>query len=236
MTLEPDSSELDLEELALFGDTLGQVMLGFLLESGYGVRQDGRSAEGYYRQAAEGECPLAEYRLYALISTYDKHEALNWLQDSASRGYPPSQNALALERWPGSRDAKKRQETLTLLEAAASRSYTPATKNAAVLLGEQGECGSALRESQKEAYLRQAADAGDPQAAQMLSDRLREDKDEGKQREAFELLRKAASKGEFFALFALAGVYGFGELGVRRDKHTSDLLNSLCDRPEDFLL
>lgn len=87
-----------LREKADRGDTMAQIDLGDLYETGKGVRQDYREAVSWYRKAAESGDSYGQYRLGLMYEAgkgvaHDSQEALRWYRMAAKQN-----NGSALER------------------------------------------------------------------------------------------------------------------------------------------
>lgn len=118
--------------LADTGSVPAQVFMGWMYQTGKGIQQDLRTAEKWYRRAAERNSPWAQFYLAGLYRKQQEYPlAIQWLEKSASQGYSPALYLLGKLYYTGEGVPLNRQKAFEYFEKAAAKGHLFAKRNIA---------------------------------------------------------------------------------------------------------
>nr|MBA3536934.1 sel1 repeat family protein [Tatlockia sp.] len=213
---------------AILGESNAQFEIGQLYQYGVAVVKSPQQAITYYQLAAAQQDLRAEYNLGVLYlegqtNPVDYKQGMSWIIDAAFKGNVYAQYALANIYDKGYTDAKgvmvvqpDSQQALAMYYLASSNGYGPAEYRLADYLVKQKQSGlSILAKENRTKLIRRlyqgAANQGVAEAELPLAYyNAIDDSSPQKQREAFQVAKNEAKKGNAEAALLLAMMYERG--------------------------
>lgn len=232
---ENKNKQLPLEEYvagfhnqAVLGNPEAQFVMGQMYQIGLGVQKDVKNAITYYKHAADQENLSAEYNLGLLYIEgkeidADYQQGISWLRDAAFKGNSFAQYALAMIYELGYKNVAGEEvispdlnQATAMYFLAANNHYGPAQFRLAELLARDKprDVATKIRYSQLIKRMYEGAVAeGIEQAVLPLAFFDAGSSDAAKQKQAFQVVSKAAHEGNEKAALLLGILYDRG-IGV----------------------
>lgn len=123
------------------GSTAAQLRLGWMYQAGKGVQKDVEKAESWYGRAIRPDSARAEFNLASIYwEKRDAKQMIQWLERSATKGYPPAMYELGRMYHAGYGVAVDTEKSLGYTEQAAQKGHLFARREIAreMLIGHRG--------------------------------------------------------------------------------------------------